>query len=80
MTILSGKARLAGIVGWPVSHSRSPRIHGFWLDRYAIDGAYVPLAVRPDGFTTALRGLHASGFAGLNVTLPHKPAAFAVCD
>lgn len=80
MSILSGKARLAGIVGWPVAHSRSPRIHGFWLDRHAIDGAYVPLAVRPEDFAPALRGLRAAGFAGVNVTIPHKLAAFALCD
>ena len=47
MTILSGKARLAGITGWPVSHSRSPRLHGCWLERYGIDGAYVPLPIDP---------------------------------
>ncbi|MEO8716539.1 MAG: shikimate dehydrogenase [Acetobacteraceae bacterium] len=80
MSILSGRARLAGIVGWPVAHSRSPRIHGFWLDRYAIDGAYVPLAVHPNDFTAAIQGLRAAGFAGVNVTIPHKVAAFAAYD
>lgn len=80
MSILSGKARLAGIIGWPVAHSRSPRIHNLWLDRYGIDGAYVPLAVRPDDFGTAIQGLRAAGFAGVNVTIPHKVAAFALCD
>jgi len=80
MPILTGHARLAGIIGWPVAHSRSPRLHGFWLERHAIDGAYVPLAVRPEDFATAVRGLAASGFAGANVTLPHKRAAFALCD
>jgi shikimate dehydrogenase len=80
MGILSGAARLAGITGWPVSHSRSPRLHGFWLDRYGIDGAYVPLPIDPDHFPAAIRGLMLSGFAGLNVTIPHKEAAFAVCD
>ncbi len=68
------------MIGWPVSHSRSPRLHGFWLDRYSIDGAYVPLAVRPEDFATALRGLAAAGFRGANVTIPHKEAAFALCD
>ncbi|HUB49384.1 MAG TPA: shikimate dehydrogenase [Acetobacteraceae bacterium] len=80
MPILTGHARLAGIIGWPVAHSRSPRLHGFWLERHAIDGAYVPLAVRPEDFVTAVRGLAAAGFAGANVTLPHKRAAFALCD
>ena len=80
MPILSGRARLAGIAGWPVAHSRSPRIHGFWLDRHAVDGAYVPLPIHPDDFQAALRGLRAAGFAGVNVTLPHKLAAFDICD
>jgi shikimate dehydrogenase len=80
MTILSGKARLAGITGWPVSHSRSPRLHGFWLERYGVDGAYVPLPIEPARFPAAIRGLMAAGFAGVNVTIPHKRAAFAMCD
>jgi len=80
MSILSGKARLAGIIGWPVEHSRSPRLHGFWLERYGIDGAYVPLPIRPDAFALAVRGLAAAGFAGANVTAPHKLAAFEICD
>ena len=80
MTILSGTARLAGITGWPVSHSRSPRLHGFWLERHGIDGAYVPLPIDPADFPAAIRGLLLSGFAGVNVTIPHKVAAFAVCD
>jgi len=80
MTILSGTARIAGITGWPVSHSRSPRLHGFWLERYGIDGAYLPLPIEPAHFPAAIRGLMLSGFAGVNVTIPHKLAAFAACD
>jgi shikimate dehydrogenase len=80
MAILTGKARLAGITGWPVAHSRSPRLHGFWLDRYAIDGAYVPLPIEPAFFPAAIRGLMLAGFAGVNCTIPHKVAAFDVCD
>jgi shikimate dehydrogenase len=80
MRTLSGKSRLAGVLGWPVSHSRSPRLHGFWLDRYAIDGAYLPLPVRPERFEAAVRSLADLGFAGANVTIPHKEAAFALCD
>lgn len=80
MAILSGKARLAGIIGWPVEHSRSPRLHGFWLERHGIDGAYVPLPIRPDAFAAGVRGLVACGFAGANVTAPHKLAAFEICD
>ena len=77
---LSGKARLAGVIGWPIGHSRSPRLHGFWLDSYGIDGAYLPLAVTPDKLERAVRGLQASGFRGLNVTIPHKEAVMALCD
>jgi len=80
MTILSGRARIAGIIGWPVEHSRSPRLHGFWLQRHGIDGAYVPLPIRPEAFALAVRGLAAAGFAGANVTAPHKLAAFEICD
>jgi shikimate dehydrogenase len=80
MTILSGHATLAGVIGWPVTHSRSPRLHGYWLRHYEIDGAYVPLSVRPEDFRDAVRGLRAAGFAGANVTVPHKQAAFALCD
>lgn len=80
MRTLTGSSRLAGILGWPVSHSRSPRLHGFWLERYAIDGAYVPLPVRPERFEAAVRSLADLGFAGANVTIPHKEAAFALCD
>lgn len=78
--ILSGAARLAGVMGWPVSHSRSPRLHGFWLNSYGIDGAYVPLAVPPDRFEQALRALSSLGFRGANVTVPHKEAALALAD
>ncbi len=80
MRLLTATARVAGIAGWPVSHSRSPRIHGYWLERYGIDGAYVPFAIAPADFVPAMRGLMAAGFAGSNVTVPHKQAAFALCD
>ncbi len=79
MTI-SGKARLAGILGWPVGHSRSPRLHGFWLEKHGIDGAYVPLAVAPENLEPALRALPRMGFAGANLTVPHKESALALVD
>ena len=80
MSILSGHARVAGIAGWPVTYSRSPRLHGFWLQRHGIDGAYIPLPIRDGEFAVAMRGLLAAGFAGANVTIPHKLAAFDICD
>jgi shikimate dehydrogenase len=78
--LLSGKARLAGVLGWPVGHSLSPRLHGHWFERYAIDAAYVPLPVRPEHFEAAFRALPLLGFLGVNVTLPHKARAFALVD
>jgi shikimate dehydrogenase len=77
---ISARARLAGVMGWPVAHSLSPRLHNYWLDLYGIDGAYVPLPVAPAYFGDALRALGHLGFAGVNVTVPHKEAAFAACD
>jgi shikimate dehydrogenase len=78
--IISGKARLAGVMGWPVGHSLSPRLHGFWLDRHGIDGAYLPLAVKPEDCEAAIRMLPKLGFAGANVTVPHKETAFRAVD
>ena len=75
--ILTGAARLAGVMGWPVAHSRSPRIHGYWLEEKGIDGAYLPLAVRPEALAAALAALPALGFRGCNLTAPHKEAALA---
>jgi shikimate dehydrogenase len=70
----------ACIVGWPVAHSRSPLIHGYWLKRYGIDGSYTRVAVKPEGAGAFLRHLRAQGYVGCNVTLPHKETAFAVAD
>ncbi|QDH14579.1 shikimate dehydrogenase [Oecophyllibacter saccharovorans] len=78
--MLDGHTRLAGVIGWPVSHSRSPLMHNYWCQRYGVNGAYVPLPVAPGALEPALRGLAASGFRGVNVTIPHKEAAFALCD
>ncbi|HEY1707615.1 MAG TPA: shikimate dehydrogenase [Rhizomicrobium sp.] len=75
---LTGAARLAGIAGWPVAHSLSPRLHGHWLAKHKIDGAYVPMPVSREGFASVLNALQAIGFAGINVTVPHKEAAFAL--
>ena len=76
----SGTTRLAGVMGWPVNHSLSPRLHGCWLERHAIDGAYLPLPVAREHFGQALRVLGHLGFAGVNVTIPHKEAALEVVD
>ena len=71
---------LAGVMGWPIGHSRSPALHGYWLRRYGIAGAYIPLAVQPARLEQALRALPALGFAGCNLTVPHKEAAFRLVD
>jgi shikimate dehydrogenase len=77
---LSGKAKLAGVMGWPVSHSRSPRLHGYWLQSLGIDGAYVPLAVSPDNLADAIKALPKLGFRGVNLTVPHKEAVIELLD
>ena len=77
---ITGSAKLAGIVGWPIAHSMSPRLHGHWIEEYGLDAAYVPLAVRREDFAAAINGLKLAGFRGVNVTVPHKEAAFALAD
>lgn len=77
---ISGAAKLAGVMGWPVAHSRSPALHGYWLERYGIDGAYLPMAVKPENLRAALRALPLLGFAGCNVTIPHKEEALHLVD
>ena len=76
--MITGKAKLAGIIGWPVTHSLSPVLHGYWLAEYGIDGAMVPLAAAREDFSAAIDGARRAGFTGVNVTVPHKEAAFAV--
>lgn len=79
MSALTGKAALAGVIGWPVSHSKSPALHGHWLDRYDIDGAYLPLPVAPKDLGDCLIALPKLGFKGINVTIPHKEAVMPLC-
>ncbi|MEQ9489992.1 MAG: shikimate dehydrogenase [Alphaproteobacteria bacterium] len=76
----TGTTKLAGVLGWPVSHSKSPALHGHWLARYGIDGAYLPLAVKPEVLEQALRALPVMGFRGVNITVPHKEEACRLCD
>jgi shikimate dehydrogenase len=72
--------KLAGVIGWPVAHSRSPVLHGHWLSQYGIKGAYLPLPVKPEALPDAVRGLRALGFSGCNVTIPHKLATLGLVD
>ena len=70
-----GSTRLAGVIGWPVEHSLSPAIHNAAFSALGMDWLYVPLAVPPPRLAEAIRGLRALGFAGANVTMPHKTEA-----
>ena len=71
---------LAGLMGWPVMHSRSPKLHNYWLAQHGLAGTYVPLAVNAEGLRAALRALPALGFAGCNLTIPHKETALTIVD
>jgi shikimate dehydrogenase len=72
--------RLAGVMGWPVAHSRSPVIHNHWITHHGLKGAYVLLPVQPGQLSTALRSLPVLGFAGCNLTIPHKVEALKSVD
>jgi len=67
-------------MGWPVLHSRSPMLHNYWFKQHGLAGTYVPLTVRPEGLAEALRALRPLGFAGCNLTIPHKQQAMAIVD
>ena len=77
---LTGAGKIAGVIGWPIVHSVSPTLHGYWLQEEDVNGALVPLAVARENFARVIRALQLSGFRGVNVTLPHKEAAFALAD
>jgi shikimate dehydrogenase len=67
-------------MGWPVMHSRSPALHNYFFKQYGLAGTYVPLAIEPDGLEAALRALAPLGFAGCNLTIPHKERALAIVN
>ena len=71
---------LAGVVGDPIAHSKSPRLHGHWLKRYGIEGQYVPLHVAESDLETVIRALPKMGFVGINVTIPHKISVMSLAD
>lgn len=74
------KFALAGVIGWPVMHSRSPLMHNYWMEQQGTKGAYLPLAIKPGKVPEALRALPKLGFAGCNVTIPHKLVAKETVD
>ncbi|NOC84686.1 MULTISPECIES: shikimate dehydrogenase [unclassified Ruegeria] len=71
---------LAGVIGHPIGHSRSPKLHGHWLKTYGLAGHYIPMDVAPADLETVLRTLPRAGFVGANVTVPHKEAALKIAD
>lgn len=71
---------MAGVMGWPVMHSRSPKLHNYWLHKHGLAGVYVPLGIKIEGLGAALRALPAVGFAGCNLTIPHKVEALKIID
>ncbi len=71
---------LAGVIGQPIAHSRSPKLHGHWLKTYGLVGHYIPMDVAPADLETVLRTLPKAGFVGANVTVPHKEAALRLAD
>lgn len=71
---------LAAVMGWPVMHSRSPLMHNYWFEQLGLAGSYIPLAIEPGTLEPALRALHPLGFAGCNLTIPHKQDAMAIVD
>jgi shikimate dehydrogenase len=74
------KYLLAGVMGWPIMHSRSPMLHNYWLDKHGLVGRYVPLAIKVERLKEALRALPALGFSGCNLTIPHKIEALKIVD
>ena len=70
----------AGVIGWPVAHSLSPVLHGYWLKQLGIVGAYDKIPARPEEFSDVIARLRADGYTGVNVTVPHKEAAFSLAD
>jgi shikimate dehydrogenase len=71
---------LAGVIGSPIAHSKSPALHGHWLKSYGIRGYYIPMEVSADNLAEVLRALPKAGFVGVNVTVPHKEAVLEIAD
>lgn len=70
----------AGVIGWPISHSKSPILHGFWLKKYDLAGSYTAIALSQDKFRNGVQKLIKQGFSGVNVTIPHKETVLGMAD
>lgn len=77
---MTDKIPLAGVIGSPISHSKSPQIHGHWLKTYGLAGAYIPMDVAPQNLKDVLKTLPKAGFVGVNITIPHKEAVLEMAD
>ena len=77
---MNGTLKKAAVIGWPISHSKSPLIHGHWIKQFGINGSYEPIALSVEGFAPGIRGLVAQGYQGCNITIPHKEAALDMAD
>lgn len=71
---------LAAVIGHPIAHSRSPRLHGYWLGEYGINGQYVPMDVAPEDLEAVIKVMPKMGYVGANVTIPHKEAVMGFVD
>jgi shikimate dehydrogenase len=73
-------APVVAVLGYPIHHSKSPKMHGYWLDQAGVSGYYIPLEIHPDNFEAALKNMPKLGFRGANVTIPHKERALEIAD
>ncbi len=78
--MINGKTKIAGVIGWPITHSQSPRLHNFWLEKFSLNAVYIPLAVHPQNIEEVLKTLPKLGFSGVNITVPHKERIFEILD
>ncbi len=74
------KIPLAGVIGSPIAHSKSPQLHGYWLKKYGISGHYIPMDVSADNLADTIRMLPKIGFVGVNITIPHKERVLEIAD
>jgi len=77
---MTTKTRAACVIGWPAKHSRSPKLHGYWLKRYGIDGDYRAEEIKPENFAAFVTHLADNGYVGANVTMPHKDMALELSE
>jgi shikimate dehydrogenase len=77
---MNGTLKKAAVIGWPISHSKSPLIHGYWIKQFAINGSYEPIALNVEDFVSGIHNLVAQGYRGCNITIPHKETALDMAD